>query len=157
MTGSTWFLTSGKLLGEDFNERMNRFGLIVENAERNWDLSDRDENALRTANALLAFRKAEIERLRRRIDGLELNAEIVDRNTHDWMAENESLRAELARLRLKHGGVGMGMVYGPASCGICGKMSEDYHPMGRSQVCVQCFEGFPESFYKAAEEQRDDI
>lgn len=46
-------LSNEKLLGEDFRERMERFGLLVENANGNWDLSDRDENALRTANAIL--------------------------------------------------------------------------------------------------------
>jgi hypothetical protein len=55
------FLTPNRILGEDFQERMSRFGLICENVHSNWDLSDRDENALRTANALLIKLKAELK------------------------------------------------------------------------------------------------
>lgn len=52
-------LAKGKILGEDFEERMSRFGLLVENANGNWDLSDRDMNALRTASALIKGLRAQ--------------------------------------------------------------------------------------------------
>lgn len=47
------YLTKEKIKGEEFSERMARFGQIVENANGNWDLSDRDENAIRTADAVI--------------------------------------------------------------------------------------------------------
>ena len=75
-------LAPAKLLGETFDERMRRFGLIVENAYHNWDLSDRDENAIRTANAVLAQATAQIAALRaeREIGESYLRKVVGDRN-----------------------------------------------------------------------------
>jgi len=59
------YLETGKILGEDQKERLSRFGLIVENANQNWDLTDRDEGAIRTANAILLRQQAELGLMRR--------------------------------------------------------------------------------------------
>lgn len=69
-------LSPGKLLGEDLEERMGRFGLIVENAYSNWDLSDRDMNAIRTANSMLG-EALDILRLARKYVPHELSGNAV--------------------------------------------------------------------------------
>lgn len=55
------FLSKDKINGENFDDRMRRFGIIEENVHGEWDLSDRDENAIRTANAVLILQKETLE------------------------------------------------------------------------------------------------
>jgi len=56
-TDHEFYRKAEKILNEDKAERFERFGQIIENAYNNWDLSDRDLSALRTANAELCHLK----------------------------------------------------------------------------------------------------
>ena len=49
------YLSKDLIGDENFDERLRRFKAISENEDGNWDLSDRDQNALRTANALIEY------------------------------------------------------------------------------------------------------
>ncbi len=65
------YAKEGKISGEDLAERLSRFSLISQNEYGNWDLSNRDINALRTVEAMMVELKDEIIRLRKKIATLE--------------------------------------------------------------------------------------
>jgi hypothetical protein len=92
-------LVPEKLLGEDFRGRMERFGLIEENAYGNWDLTDRDMNAIRTANQWLGELLDVARDLVRQVEEFERWDE------KDWPAALDALRrhAEAARTAIKRG------------------------------------------------------
>lgn len=57
--------------------------------------------------------------------------------------EIERLQTELSNLVLKHGGKNAGHVYGPANCWACKSLTSDYLFVGKTQLCLECFDAFP--------------
>jgi len=82
-----------KILGEDFRARMERFGLIEENAYQNWDLTDRDMNAIRTAHQWLG------ELLDVAWDFVRQVEEFETWDEKDWPAALSCLRAHAGAAR----------------------------------------------------------
>jgi hypothetical protein len=50
-----------------------------------------------------------------------------------WVPESK-----VAELITKHGGAGIGDVYGLANCHLCGMLTKDYYIVGQAQVCLDC-------------------
>lgn len=58
-------------------------------------------------------------------------------------AERDEARNALGTLVLKHGGKSAGHAYGITNCFACKSLANDYYLIGKSQLCLECFEAFP--------------
>lgn len=69
----------------------------------------------------------------------------------ELLAEIDRLRGENERLSgalLKFGGKNSGHIWGLTNCSCCGELDNDYYFIGKSTICQQCFDSFPEGFNK---------
>lgn len=62
------YLLREELLGESFEARLSRFALIVDNENSTWNFTERDANAMRTAEAYIRFLLDKVITLQREIE-----------------------------------------------------------------------------------------
>lgn len=92
--------------------------------------------------------RAELETLRRAYDNA---VEVAVK----YELERNDLKKKLDDAYLKRGGEGIGQVYGLTNCWRCKSLTNDYVFVGKTQLCPECFDSFPEGVESRAKESRD--